>query len=678
MSEATTAAEDALRDAIRANPEDPAPRFNLGALLAKAGRYDEALGVIEKVMRLAPDRAEPFVVAGYLSNQLGDPGRAIELYRRALALDPRDAAVHFNLALSLQQLGRYEQALGEMREVLRLDPSRADACASVAYLWNQLGNPAQAVESYQRALKLDPRDAAAHFNLGLSLQQLGRYEEALAEMREVTRLDPDRAEAFMIAGDLESQLEDPDQAIAFCRRAIELEPDLAEAYCHLGLIQQSLGQQAEAIDSFRKGVELDPASNVSHVNLLYALNFLSGPTAEEIFAEHRAWAERHADPLTAQSKPCDNDPSPDRRLRIGYVSAHFRGHAVNSFVEPILAAHDPATFEVFCYSNLAPWRADETTARLRSYAVDWREIAHLDDEQASEMVRADRIDILVDLAGHIDGNRLLLFARKPAPVQVTYIGYQNTTGMAAMDYRLTDEWSDPPDVTDRFYAAQLVRLPHAFFCFRPPDDAPPTTPLPALSAGHLTFGSFNNFAKVTPSVLETWARLLAAVPDSRLLLLAPRSESLRARVQEAFGRQGVDVGRVELVPRRPHAEYLRLIERADVALDAFPFNGHTTTCDALWMGVPVVMLAGDSYASRFGGSALVNLGLTDFIAGSVEQYLEIAANLATDVEKLARLRAELRSRMAGSVLVDGQGFTRRLESAYRQMWHSWCSRSAST
>jgi predicted O-linked N-acetylglucosamine transferase (SPINDLY family) len=353
------------------------------------------------------------------------------------------------------------------------------------------------------------------------------------------------------------------------------------------------------------------------------------------------------------------------------VSSHFFAHAVNYFSEPILAAHDHDRFEVFCYAQIE--REDDATARLRACADQWRDISKLDHAQAAELARDDGIDILVDLAGHIGNHHLLLFARKPAPVQVTYLGYQNTTGMAAMDYRLTDAWADPPGMTDAFYTEKLVRLPRSFFCYQPSTDMPPVNPLPALTSGRITFGSFNNFAKVTPRVLAAWAALLERVPRSRLIILADTASSLADDLACAFGRHGISPDRFELAGRRPRPEYLELLGQVDIALDPFPFNGHTTTCDALWQGVPVITLAGRTYAARFGSSAHANLDLCDLVAGSPEEYFEIAARLAGDVPRLVELRAGLRERMRASPLLDFAGFTRNLEAAYRQMWTDWCA-----
>ncbi|REK10450.1 MAG: tetratricopeptide repeat protein [Planctomycetota bacterium] len=610
--------------------------------------------------------------------QAGRPAEAVPIYRQILQALPAEAGdmafnVLNNLGAALDEQGQLEAARACFTQALQLQPSSFLATNNLAHTFRRQSRFDEAIEGYRRALALNPQDAGAHFNLSVCLQQCGHYQEALSELQQVEQLAPGRAQVQANLGYLWSQLRRFEHSAAASRRAIELDPRLGAAYCNLGLVEQSLGQLDEAIGNFRRAVELSPGEAAWHGNLLYALNFHPGYDAETISAEHRAWAARHADPLTAQAAPHSNDRSPERRLRVGYVSPYFRSHAVNAFAEPLLAAHDHAACEVFCYSDVAAALRDEATERLKGSADHWRETVHLPDAAVSALVREDQIDILVDLSGHIGENRLLAFARRPAPVQVTYLGYQNTTGMQAMDYRLTDAWSDKPGTTDRFYTEELVRLPRAFFCYQPADDAPPVGPLPAESNEYVTFGSFNNYAKVTPEVLDTWAELLARIPQARLVLLAPTSEPLAERAYAAFAKRGVQPERVEVASRRPYLDYLRLIQRVDIALDTFPFNGHTTTCDALWMGVPVVMLAGSAYASRFGGSALVNLGLDEWIAHNRQQYLDIAQRCAGDLQRLAGLRARMRERMTDSPLLDAPGFARHVETAYRRMWRTWCS-----
>ncbi len=405
-------------------------------------------------------------------------------------------------------------------------------------------------------------------------------------------------------------------------------PGMPFAYGNLGGSYKVLGQLDESIEAFRQALQHDPQNYGYHSSLIYTLLFSPRYDATAIYTAHRDWAARHADALRPAFPAHGNDRTPGRRLRVGYVSAQFRTHAVNFFNEPLLASHDHAACEVFCYDNGST--ADDSTARLRNYADHWRPIGHLKDEQAAELVRNDRIDVLVDLCGHIGGNRLLLFARQPAPVQVTYLGYQCTTGMPAMNYRLTDEWSDPTGTTEQHHTEELVRLPRAFFCYQPSADAPLVAPLPARTNGYVTFGSFNNFAKVTPQVLAIWAELLQATPESRIIILAGPAKSLANRVLATFAEHGIEPFRVTIADRRPRDAYLQLINETDVALDPFPFNGHTTTCDALWQGVPVVTMAGQTYAQRFGSSAHQNLELQDLVARSPQEYVDIASRLASN------------------------------------------------
>ncbi len=380
---------------------------------------------------------------------------------------------------------------------------------------------------------------------------------------------------------------------------------------------------------------------------------------------------RHAEPLTAAAAPHCNDRTGDRPLRVGYVSPHFRHHAVSFFVEPVIAAHDRQRFEVFLYANTT--RSDATTQRYGQMPLAWREIAALDDDAAAQTIRDDRIDILVDLSGHLANNRLPLFARKPAPVQVTYLGYQTTTGMSAMDYRLTDPHSDPPGLTDEDYTEKLVRLPGSFFCYQAPPGTPEANELPAAASGHVTFASLNHVNKFTPELFAAWGRILRTVPNARLMVLAYTPGELEHKLRRIVAEQGADPAQVEVVNRRPGLAYFQFHASIDIALDTFPFNGHTTVCDALWMGVPSVMMEGDRYSSRFGGSGLVTLGLQEWIARDADEYVAIAANIAGDLPRLAELRRTLRERLAASPLCDAAGFARKLEAAYRQMWHTWCA-----
>lgn len=659
----------AHRQALAIAPNLPLAHAHLGVIFNKRGELDAAEECFRHCVRLRPDLAQSHANLGRVLHDKGLLADAEAAYREATRLAPNSAREHFNLGAILHKLGRHEEACASYRRAIELNPNDAMAHCNLGVVLAERRFNREAEAQYRQAIKLDPNNAPPYNNLAVVLGEQGRYAEAAAVCRDAIALAPDFAPVYCNLTHSLRELGEVDEAIDVALRGIALRADPA-AYCNLGMCYQDRGQIDEAIEAYRTGLGLDPADSQQHSNLIYVLNYHPGYEPRVVFEEHREWGRRHADPLLPANPRHAHDRTPDRRLRIGYVSAHFRAHAVAAFTESMLANHDHGRHEIFCYSNTpAP---DETTRRFQAAADQWREILQQSDSEACETIRGDKIDILVDLAGHINGNRLLVFARKPAPIQVTYLGYQNTTGMAAMDYRLTDDHADPPG-TDPYYTEKLVRLPRSFFCYLPDRAAPQPGPLPALAGGVVTFGSFNQFSKITPDMLATWARLLAAVPQSRLVLLSRPSPWLRARVEELFGRHGVDPARIESAPRRPHREYLRLISGVDVALDSFPFNGHTTTCDCLWQGVPVVTMTGPMYASRFGSTAHINLQLGDLVAETPDEYVEIASRLAGDLDRLRELRASLRSTMLDSPLLDAQGFTRNLEAAYREMWTRWCS-----
>jgi predicted O-linked N-acetylglucosamine transferase (SPINDLY family) len=405
---------------------------------------------------------------------------------------------------------------------------------------------------------------------------------------------------------------------------------------------------------------------------LLTLLHTSGDNPELIRAEHARWAERHAGPLYASAGFGDaREDSSDRPLRIGYVSPDFHRHPVARFFEPLLAHRDHGAFHVTCYSDVP--RPDAVTARLRGLADEWRDVAGASDAAVAERIRSDRIDILVDLAGHTGGNRLLVFAGRAAPVQISYIGYPHSTGLTEMDYKVTDEYLDPPGMTEHLYTEKLVRLPGGCWCYRPGEDAPDVNALPALNAGHFTFASLNRPMKLTPGALRLWAEILRRVPNARLLAVAGRGCEQDPGLRQLFKEHGIDPARLVLAGRRSRLDYFRLMQEVDVALDTFPHAGHTTTCDAMWMGVPTVTLAGRTHVSRLGAGVLSAVGLDRLVAATPEEYVERAVALASDLPKLAELRAGLRERMDRSPLCDGPRVARALEQAYRGMGAAGCA-----
>ena len=388
--------------------------------------------------------------------------------------------------------------------------------------------------------------------------------------------------------------------------------------------------------------------------------------------QHKHYAAQFEAPLAHFVRQHRNDADPGRRIKVGYVSADFRDHAVAYFIEPVLAHHAHDKFEIFCYYNHI--RTDAVTKRLQGYVDHWRTIAGLSDDEADRLIREDQIDILVDLAGHTALNRLPVFARKSAPVQVTWLGYLNTTGLASMDYRITDVWASPPGESDRYNTETLLRMPDSQWCYHPPPKAPRVNDLPALESGQITFGSFHTLAKITPLITRLWSDVLNAIPASRLLMVARGLEQQQTKeeVQSRFARHGIEAGRIDFLGSQSFENYLRLHQQIDINLDTSPYTGGTTTCHSLWMGVPVITLAGKTATSRGGASLLNALGLSDLVAQTEEEYINIARKLSADRTGLRSMKLDLRSMMARSPLTNGEQFTQYLERIYREIWASWC------
>lgn len=488
---------------------------------------------------------------------------------------------------------------------------------------------------------------------------------------DVLELEPGHADALHFMGLTGHRVRDLGFAMEYLERSLQARPDDAVFHNNLGSVLVQAGRTEEAAAFFRKALEIDPAMHAARANLIFVMVLQESVPPEEVYAEHVAWAKIHADPLQAQARPHANSPDPERRLRIGYISADFREHALSYFIAPALAQHDRSAVEVYCYYSGRI--VDDVTRRLARYADHWHEIIDLDDAQAAELIRSHGIDILVDLSGHLRENRLLVLARKPAPVQVTYLAYPNTTGMGAIDYRITDSVCDPPGATERYYRETLIRLPRCMWCYQPREDMPAVASSPAGKSGRVTFASMNGASKVTTRMLALWARILGEVPDSRIVLTTVPEQG-RERIREVLAQAGVAAARVSMYDRLPTKDFWALYAGIDILLDTFPMNGGTTTCEALWLGVPVITRSGDIFQSRAGRSILGAMGLDELIAGSDEEYVRAAVALGRDSARQTALRAGLRERMRASALTDGRAYARDLEAAYRGIWRTWCSR----
>jgi protein O-GlcNAc transferase len=576
----------------------------------------------------------------------------------------------FELAAENHQAGKLRDAEAIYQQILVLQPKHAGAINGLGSIACQTGDFETGVDLIRRAVTLRPDYAAAYINLGNALSALGRWEEAIAAYLRAIDLDPRSARAYGNLGNACKDALQLDEAVASYESAIALEPGFSEAYSNLGNALSDKGQLDEAIAAYRRAIALHPDYVEAHSNLIYTLCYHPAYDANAIADEYRGWDRRHAVPLRKSIEPHRNSRDPNRRLRVGYVGADFREHCQSLFVLPLLSSHDKRQLEVFCYTNSA--KVDARTSELRNHAHGWREIFHRSDPEVATIIGQDRIDILVDLTMHMAGNRLLTFARKPAPVQVTWLAYPGSTGLTAIDYRLSDPYLDPPGMDESVYSERTFRLPHCFWCFDPLEGREiPVNSLPAVQNGFVTFGCLNNFCKVNDQILALWAAVLRQVKDSRLLLLAAAG-SHQKRTLDQFEQHGVERERVEFVLPRPRRQYLQLYHRIDLGLDSYPYNGHTTSLDSFWMGVPVITLVGKTAVSRGGWCQLSNLGLTELAGQTSEQFVHIAVELANDLPRVAQLRSSLRRLLGQSPLMDALGFARNIESAYRQMWRSWC------
>lgn len=572
--------------------------------------------------------------------------------------------------MKCQNAGRLAEAEEIYRSVLAIVPEQTDALLLLGHVLKQQNKIEEAVAVFGRLVALAPQDPVARFSLATVLLAQRRLAEAAQAFRETLRLKPDMLAALSDLADILTVMGSTDEAEECHLRILQLTPNSEEAHFKYGNFLVSLGRIDEAIAGLRRALEINPELMCAHSNLLFALNYSADYAPEAIFREHLEWGRRHAAPLMRSIGPHRNPRVPDRSLKIGYVSANFRAHAVSYFFESTLRYHDYSRFEVFCYSDvLTP---DAYTDRMRAYPCVWRDISGESSDAVAKLVTDDGIDILVDLSGHTADHRLLTFARKPAPVQVTWNGYPNTTGMEAMDYRITDAYADPPGMTEHLHTEKLVRLPEIYMAYEQPDGSPPVAPPPSLAKGYVTFGSFNTLPKIGPQVVAVWARILKALPTARLMILTVPEGSTRTRLAQAFAAHGIGPERLELMARLPSWQFMEAHQQADIALDPFPYNGTTTTCQTLWMGVPVIALAGSAHVSRVGVSMLSNLGLQHLIARDHQEYVSLAVSLAENREELAALRAGLRERMQASPLTDGARLTGFLETAYVKMWGDYC------
>jgi predicted O-linked N-acetylglucosamine transferase (SPINDLY family) len=655
--------------AIRLRSDVPQLHFNLANALRYSGRLEEAADEYRKALSLSPDRAEAWNSLGGVLTELKQFERAVRAYRRAIELRPTTAEAHNNLAVALQKTGDLKSATASYRQAVSLAPSNADARNNLSAALQELGMLDEALSQVQVAVSIKPNDAPTLFNLGNALGNLGRSQEAVAAYQKAISLRPNYPEAHYSLGSALRDLQRLDDAVVALNKSIELRPDFGEAYGNLAAVLREKGELDESIAAYRKAAELTDLPWIAG-NLLYTLHFHPDYDARRLYEEHVKWNQRYAKPIegAALNKSIaipPGNPHYDRKLRIGYVSGEFRNHQIGRFMLPLLSHHDRQQFEIFCYSDTL--RLDSFSEKLRSHVDVWRNTVGMNDSQFSERVRQDGIDILVDLTLHARTGRMMAFATKPAPIQVTYLAYCSTSGLRTMDYRLSDPYLDPPDFDVGVYFEKTIRL-KSYWCYPGALSDVPVTPPPALSQGHITFGCLNIFAKVTRPTLLTWFEILRRVPSSRLMIHAMPGDH-RQRVHALAASEGIDPARIQFVGFLPGQRFYEQYNHIDIALDPFPYAGGTTTCDALWMGVPVVSLTGTTAVSRAGASILSTVGLPHHATSDRTAYIDLAADLAAELEQLQSLRSALRRQMAASPLMDAAAFARDVESAYLLMWN---------
>jgi predicted O-linked N-acetylglucosamine transferase (SPINDLY family) len=610
-------------------------------------------------------KAYAAAVEHYKAGRLSD---AEAIYRRILALHPEIVEVRNNLGITLADQERTREAIEEYRQALALKPDFAEAWNNLGNALRKTGDIAGAVDAFLKATSAAPTFATALHNLGLAYEGMFRPDLAVDAYRRLVGLRPRDPDAHYNLANVLKESAQIDAAVDEYETAISLRPDFVEAHHNLATALKDAGRLDDSLAEFTRAQDLRPNAFTAG-SILCTAHFHPAYDARRLSRMHAEWNRQYAEPLAPASGDFPNVPDPERRLRIGYVSPDFREHPVGRFFLPLAWHHDRNQFEVFCYTDVA--RPDAITDAIKSRVDIWQPTRALSDEQLADLIRRDRIDILIDLAMHMKANRLLAFARKPAPVQVTYLAYCSTTGLTAIDYRLSDAYLDPPGADESVYSEKTFRLPRTYWCYPRPDHAPDVTPSPLGTTGHVTFGCLNNFCKVTSVTLGLWRDLLTTVPDSHLILHALEGRHRQTTI-DFFPSTGINSSRVEFVGQLPLRQYLEQYNRIDIALDPFPYGGGTTTCDALYAGVPVVTLTGDTAVSRGGSSILSNLNHPELIATDPRQYLDIAASLASNPSRLAQYRSSLRGQMESSPLMNSPAFAKDIEAALRSMWRAWC------
>lgn len=658
--------------ALEAQPAQAALFYkSMGDSSRMQGKMDEATRHYESAIERKADFAEAINNLASIYLMQRNFAKAEEYYKRILALRPGHPSALYNMGMIYKNTDRVSEALVVFQDVVKQKPEHADAWAEIGDIRKQSGDVDGAIDAYGHSLRLKP-DAKLHTIFAALLSRQGQHVDAINHFKAALAIDENNIDALSSLGALFATFSKFEEAEHYCERARLLQPDNPETLNNLANIYKAYGDLDKAVFYYRQGIDKDPGDSRIYANLMLAMIYSANVAPEEIAQTAFQFGEIVAQ-SPARKFPLKNNRDPDRVLRIGYVSPDFRKHSVNYFFEHVLKNHDRTKFEIFGYSNTMD--EDDVTRRLQSGFDQWRVIRGINNDDAAALINDDRIDILVDMAGHTANNRLLVFARRPAPLQVSWLGYPATTGLKEMDYRITDSYAEPEGMTEALNIEKLWRLPHIFCCFDPQDKMVDVIDHPPFEDnGYITFGCFNTFTKVTDPVLTAWKRIMDRVPGSKLLLEIVGIDthvSFRENVLRRLALVGFTPEQIILEPRRPENQFV-LYNRIDIALDPFPCNGGTTSMDTMWMGVPLIALAGRHFVSRMGVTILSNAGLQELIAEDISGYVDKAVQLANDGARLKSLRTGLRERIKDSPLMDQKLFARDIEDAYRGMWRRWC------
>ncbi|MDD5299062.1 MAG: tetratricopeptide repeat protein [Gallionella sp.] len=661
-----------MQKAAALSPNDAEVHNNLGVLLQAQGRLEAALASLRRALELKPDYANAHNSLGSILDDLGQFEAAQASYRRALELNPDFADAHNNMGVALKDQGQFAAAAASLRRAIELKPDYAEAHNNLGIVLNAQGQFDAAQASCRRALELNPNYAEAHYSLGCVLKEQGQFDAARASYCRALELNPDYADAHYSLGVVLNAQGQLDAARASYRRALELNPGHAEAHNNLGIIQMEQGQLDDAQASFRHALDIKPNYFECYSNLLFCGNYDINLAREESFDLAKCFGAL----VAGKAKPFKEWnvlAEPRRRIRVGVVSGDLRKHSVSYFLGSVLDNLDKNQIELIAYPTQV--KTDAVTDRLRRHFSQWSPLTDCSDEDAAQRIYGDRVDILLDLSGHTAKNRLPIFAWRPAPIQVSWLGYFATTGMAEMDYLLADKVGVPASELEQF-TESVWYLPNTRMCFTAPEVAIPVAPLPALANGNITFGCFQTATKVNDSVLAVWGKIFAELPDAKLRMQCNKlgEPAQEKQMLQRLQRYGIDPARVLVRGTTSREAYLAAHAEVDIILDTFPFTGGTTTSEALWMGVPTLTLAGSSLLARQGASLLTAAGLEEWVAVDEEEYITKAVSYGRNLERLSELRRCLRAKVLASPLFDAPLFAKDFEAALRGMWQVWCEK----